>query len=183
MPEKTVPETERTRPVATATLDAPLVDVPVPGGARGLRVPHRPQAVPAARREFVDDVTERLSRARRHRTGASETAETVEDVVAEAAVVVSELLGNAVRHAQELPEGGILLRWQVRGDVVVVEITDGGGPTRVRPARPTAFSSHGRGLRIVGVLARDWGVREGPDGRRTVWASLDGTAARSASNG
>lgn len=166
--------------MATATLDEPLVDVPVPGDARGLRLPHRPQAVPAARREFVEDVTDRLSRARRHRPGAGET---VEDVVAEAAVVVSELLGNAVRHAQELPEGGILLRWQVRGDVVVVEITDGGGPTRVRPARPTAFSSHGRGLRIVGVLARDWGVREGPDGRRTVWASLDGTAARSASSG
>lgn len=168
--------------MATATLDEPLVDVPVPGDARGLRLPHRPQAVPAARREFVEDVTDRLSLARRHRPGAGERAETVEDVVAGAAVVVSELLGNAVRHAQELPEGGILLRWQVRGDVVVVEITDGGGPTRVRPARPTAFSSHGRGLRIVGALARDWGVREGPDGRRTVWASLDGTAARSASS-
>jgi two-component sensor histidine kinase len=147
-----------------ALTDQPvLVPAPVRGDARAVRVPHGACAVPVARREFMADVGPRFDG---------------QDVVHEAAVVVSELLGNAVRHAHPLPEGGVLLRWQVRGDVVDVEVTDGGGSSPVVPARPSAFATHGRGLRIVRSLAHEWGVVEDAEGHRTVWAALGGASRR-----
>ena len=100
------------------------------------------------------------------------------DALDETAVVVSELLGNAVRHAQPLDDGRLLLRWQVRGGVVDVEVTDGGSRHEVRPLRPTEMSVHGRGLRIVRHLAHEWGVVEDAHGNRTVWACLGGPSRR-----
>ena len=44
-------------------------------------------------------------------------------------MVASELLGNAIRHASPLEDGRVRLRWQVRGGVVDLEVTDGGSRT------------------------------------------------------
>lgn len=140
-----------------------LVDAPQRGTARGVRMPHSAASVPLARRVFLSDVTSQLG------SGT---------VAAEAGVVVSELLGNAVRHARALADGELLLRWQVRGGVVDVEVTDGGGVADVRPRRPSALATQGRGLRIVRSLAHEWGVSESSDGRRTVWAALGGPSRR-----
>src|SRR5664279_6159408 len=70
-------------------------------------------------------------------------------VVDEAEIVVSELVGNAVRHARPLPDGKIKVSWTVRAGVVEVEVADGGGPTIPRPAPRSLMSDNGRGLRIV----------------------------------
>lgn len=139
-----------------------LLEAPQRGDARAVRVPHRAAGVPAARRAFLEDVVARLD----------------DDTACDAAVVVSELLGNAVRHAGPLPSAGMLLRWQVRGGVVDIEVTDGGARTVVRPLRPATLATHGRGLRIVRSLAHEWGVVEGDDGVRTVWACLGGPSRR-----
>jgi anti-sigma regulatory factor (Ser/Thr protein kinase) len=140
---------------------APLLEAPQRGDARAVRVPHRAAGVPVARRAFLADVAGRLEN----------------PVASEAAIVVSELLGNAVRHADPMADGEMLLRWQVRHDVVDVEVTDGGARTTVRPLRPVALSTQGRGLRIVRSLAQEWGVEDGV-GSRTVWAALGGPSRR-----
>jgi serine/threonine-protein kinase RsbW len=140
---------------------AALVDLPQRGDARGIRVLHRASAVPLARRAFLADVVERVEAT----------------LCSEAAVVVSELLGNAIRHAGSV-DGSIFLRWQVRGGTVDVEVTDGGARAQVRPLRPTTYSTGGRGLRIVRSLSHEWGVVEGDEGHRTVWAAVGGPSRR-----
>ena len=98
-------------------------------------------------------------------------------VVDECEIVISELVTNAVRHAKPLADGRIRVNWSVRAGVVEIEVTDGGGPTTPRPAPRSVWSAGGRGLRIVGSLAHEWGVRENSTGS-TVWASLGGPSSR-----
>ncbi|WP_435172620.1 ATP-binding protein [Actinacidiphila sp. bgisy145] len=70
------------------------------------------------------------------------------------------------------PQGRILAAWSVDdGGMLVLEVTDGGGPTRPRPSSPSLTAHGGRGLGIVGSLALRWGVRDAP-GEVTVWAQL-----------
>ncbi|MFJ1753841.1 ATP-binding protein [Kitasatospora sp. NPDC088134] len=68
--------------------------------------------------------------------------------------------------------GTVLVSWRMRGDgLLTLEVTDGGASTRPVPAGPSVTAHGGRGLNIVGQLARDWGVRHAP-GQVTVWAEL-----------
>ncbi len=102
-----------------------------------------------------------------------------EQLVDEAEIVVSELVANAVRHANALADGTMRVKWKVRGTVVEIDVTDGGGPTSPRPAPRAVWSPAGRGLRIVRSLAHEWGVVEDRGGV-TVWASLGGPTRRRA---
>lgn len=98
-------------------------------------------------------------------------------VIDETEIVISELVTNAVRHAKPLADGTIHVSWSVRADVVEIEVTDGGGPTTPHPAPRSVWSAGGRGLRIVGSLAYEWGVRENGTGS-SVWASMGGPSSR-----
>lgn len=122
-----------------------------------VRLRHSPAAVSSARRQVRDDLA------------AAGVPEEVRDDIE---MVVSELLGNSVRHARPIAGGVVLLTWHVRTDEVMIKVTDGGGGRGVepRPADPLAVS--GRGLRIVERLSRVWGVREHAGGLRSVWASI-----------
>ncbi|MEO6790510.1 MAG: ATP-binding protein [Ornithinibacter sp.] len=102
-----------------------------------------------------------------------------EKIVDEAEIVASELLTNAVRHARPLSDGTIRVRWKIRGEVVEVEVTDGGGSTVPHPAPRTVWLSSGRGLRIVRSIAHEWGVTEDRTGN-VVWATLGGPSRRRA---
>lgn len=139
-----------------------LVELRQRGDARAVAMPHHPKAVPVVRRMLVDDLEPQLD----------------DVLVHEAAVIASELLGNSIRHAQPLEDARVMLRWQVRGGVLDLEVTDGGSTGEVRPQRPTTLATHGRGLRIVRSLAHEWGVFEDNDGNRTVWACLGGPSRR-----
>lgn len=98
-------------------------------------------------------------------------------LVDECEIVISELVTNAVRHAKPLADGKIRVNWSVRAGVVEIDVTDGGGPTSPRPAPRSVWSAGGRGLRIVGSLAHEWGVRENKTSS-TVWASMGGPSSR-----
>jgi two-component sensor histidine kinase len=96
-------------------------------------------------------------------------------VVGDAALVVSELVGNAVRYGRPLEGGTLQVGWSVRDDCVRLQVTDGGGPSV--PARHDAGPEdvRGRGLAIVAALALDWGVevsRNGAGPVSTVWVEL-----------
>jgi anti-sigma regulatory factor (Ser/Thr protein kinase) len=53
-----------------------------------------------------------------------------------------------------------------------VEVSDDGGPARLRRRVHHVQPEHGRGLQLVHDLASRWGVREDPAGR-TIWFELD----------
>jgi serine/threonine-protein kinase RsbW len=129
---------------------------------RTVRMPSSAQAVQHIRRALVDDLQD---------------LDVSSDVVDEAEIVISELMGNAIRHARPLLDGMVRVRWKVKSGVVEVEVSDGGGPSAPRPAPPALWSTSGRGLRIVRSLAHEWGVTEDKHGR-TVWASLGGPSRR-----
>ncbi|MFD4790122.1 ATP-binding protein [Streptomyces sp. NPDC058459] len=96
-----------------------------------------------------------------------------EPVVDDAVLVLSELLSNACRHGRPLGgtgDGAVRADWRIdpRGRLIV-EVTDGGGPTRPAPATPSVTAHGGRGLSIIDALADDWGVRDDVPGEVTVW--------------
>ena len=90
------------------------------------------------------------------------------DVVEDARVVVSELVGNSVRHAHPLPSNEIVVRWWLEGGALALSVSDGGG-SRSSPHTVAASMSavSGRGLSIVDALADRWWV-EDSDGYTTV---------------
>jgi anti-sigma regulatory factor (Ser/Thr protein kinase) len=92
-------------------------------------------------------------------------------VVDDARIVVSELLGNALRHARPIPGGGLVLSLAVLADSIRLAISDGGSATLPTLLHPPELALSGRGLTIVRTLTREWGVRESPDGN-TVFGVL-----------
>lgn len=102
-----------------------------------------------------------------------------EMATAEIEIVVSEIVGNAVRHARPLGDGEIHVQCEVipaDRPHVEISVTDGGSPGRVVERRTAAEGdTGGRGLFIVDGLAHEWGVVENLDDlSRTVWASFGG---------
>ncbi|CAL9560109.1 hypothetical protein SUDANB108_04645 [Streptomyces sp. enrichment culture] len=86
-----------------------------------------------------------------------------------AALLVSELVTNALRHATG-PIGVRLVRPSGLDGVLLVEVSDPlPDPPRERAARPEDES--GRGLQLVASSSRRWGTRPGGEGK-TVWFEL-----------
>ena len=126
-------------------------------------LPSDPEAVGTARTAAVRQLSE---------WGLDDLAFTTE-------LIVSELVTNAIRHARPLADGCLRVRWKVRGEVVELEVTDGGGDTAPVPAPAAVWVSSGRGLRIIRSLAHEWGVGEDKGGQ-TVWAAVGGPSRRRA---
>jgi len=89
----------------------------------------------------------------------------------DAALVVSELLSNALQHGQPLPGGAVRAAWDLDDRTLRVSVSDGGGSSRPHLGQPTPTTTGGRGLRIVALLSRQWGASCGHDGT-TVWAEV-----------
>ncbi|MFD4785853.1 ATP-binding protein [Streptomyces sp. NPDC058459] len=86
------------------------------------------------------------------------------------ALIVSELVTNAVLHGKTAPGRQVEVTLDHRAGRVRVEVRDTGeGMPRRRPRVPLAVS--GRGIEIVDALSEAWGVTEQVVGK-TVWAEL-----------
>jgi serine/threonine-protein kinase RsbW len=96
-------------------------------------------------------------------------------VIGDAALVLSELVGNAIRYGRPLPGGVLEVSWTLDEDCLLLRVSDGGGPSV--PVRHQAGPEdvRGRGLTIVAALARNWGVEQTSNGAgptSTVWVEL-----------
>jgi anti-sigma regulatory factor (Ser/Thr protein kinase) len=90
----------------------------------------------------------------------------------DAALLVSELFGNSVRHTQSgAPGETVTVR--AGGGVVRVEVTgrSGAGVPELRPAGRDAEG--GRGLQLVAGIAARWGWRR-RGGRMVTWFEMQG---------
>jgi anti-sigma regulatory factor (Ser/Thr protein kinase) len=112
--------------------------------------PNDPHSVPAARRFALSVLS-----------GAS--ADTLEAIE----LMVSELATNCVRHTNS----GFELTIIRKGREITVEATDGaGGTPTMRSPEPTEPS--GRGLKIIDMLSKEWGVEQRSSAGKTVWFTL-----------
>ena len=97
------------------------------------------------------------------------------EAASDAALVISELVSNSIKHAWPLPGEKVRAAWMVDHGSVEVEVSDRGGPTRPRQDYPPVSALGGRGLGIVERLSDDWGIRADESGQ-TVWAVLPAAA-------
>ncbi|HZJ04386.1 MAG TPA: ATP-binding protein [Nocardioidaceae bacterium] len=104
-------------------------------------VPFSASSVPVARRQLKDWMADHGS-----------SAEHIED----ARLIVSELVANAIRHAQPLPDGNLVVSWSAQGRELDVSVTDGGGPTRPRKVKAHTSALSGRGMAIIDTVAVSW---------------------------
>jgi two-component sensor histidine kinase len=121
-----------------------------------LLLPFAAASVGVARRRLVSDLL---------------AAGIYDSVVRDVALVFSELLSNALRHAAPLPGSEIRVAWRIDEESVQVSVRDGGGMTVPELGEPTPGATGGRGLRIVEKLSRRWGASTGDEGT-TVWAEV-----------
>ena len=121
-----------------------------------LDLPFTPESAGVARAQLVEWM---------HTLGAAD--ETRDD----ARLVVSELVGNAVRHARPLADGTMHVAWTSSGDDLDIAVTDGGALTTPERVDAGVSDLAGRGLSIVETLAARWWV-ESTRSRTTVHALL-----------
>ena len=117
---------------------------------RARRFPADPNSVTAARRFATDALT----------NDAVDVSQAVE-------LMVSELATNCVRHAHT----SFRLAITRTDEEIRIEVTDdGGGDPRMQSPRPDEPS--GRGLRIVDMLSKQWGITRDSSPGKTVWFTV-----------
>jgi anti-sigma regulatory factor (Ser/Thr protein kinase) len=119
-------------------------------------LPFAASSVGLARRRLVSDLV---------------TAGVYGSAVGDAALVISELLSNALQHAKPLPGCNLRAAWELDDGSVQISVSDGGAQTRPELGQPNPSTTGGRGLRIVERLSRRWGARNDDEGT-TVWAEV-----------
>ncbi|MFE0625427.1 ATP-binding protein [Streptomyces sp. NPDC058864] len=89
-----------------------------------------------------------------------------------AVLLLSELMGNAVRHARVPPDRSIAARAVLVPGILRVEVCDACDDPPV-PRQASATDESGRGLALVEMLADAWNVQPRPYGiGKTVWFEL-----------
>ena len=90
------------------------------------------------------------------------------DLMQVAVLLTSELVSNAVKHADA---DSIGVRIKVLPHSVRVEVADQGPGFNADPSRIDASGVGGWGLHLVDELSSRWGVTDGPGSR--VWFEID----------
>ncbi len=121
-----------------------------------LELPFRPESAGVARRRLVEWLRS---------LGAGD------DSRDDARLVISELVGNAVRHARPLADGTMRVTWTSTDTCVDIAVTDGGARTTPERMQAASCDLTGRGLTIVETLASRWWV-ESTRSHTTVHALL-----------
>lgn len=123
-------------------------------------VPHHPVGARLARHRLADELADVVPPA----------------LLTDLVVVLAELVGNAVRHAEPLPGGVVRVAWRLRstptGHHIQIRVTDGGATAGPRMRTASLDAIDGRGLHIVSGLASRWGVERDGLGQ-SVWAEFD----------
>jgi anti-sigma regulatory factor (Ser/Thr protein kinase) len=106
-----------------------------------LGLPHHVDSVQVARLQMADELR---------------AADMPRQLIADAELVLHELVANAVTHGKPNATGEVEVSWCVRGTSLHISVVDGGDIAELKavPAAPDA--GHGRGLYIVDYLCDTW---------------------------
>ncbi|MBK3640463.1 ATP-binding protein [Streptomyces sp. MBT33] len=114
--------------------------------------------------------------ARRHARDVMSVWRVHPDHTEAVALVVSELVTNAVQHViKARPAAGpvrLALILRHRGTHLIVEVTDPDVRPPVMQGAVAPGAESGRGLLIVESVSKEWGYYFPPTGGKVVWASL-----------
>jgi anti-sigma regulatory factor (Ser/Thr protein kinase) len=128
-------------------MEAFSVEAGVPGG---------PQAAWKAREMARRELTHRVAGA----------------LVEDAALLLTELVANGVRHGGGVEGTELRIRLEGRPPALHVEVANPDHvPSRIGPRDPDLRGGGGLGLHIVDRVSNRWGVRDGPP--VAVWFELD----------
>jgi anti-sigma regulatory factor (Ser/Thr protein kinase) len=94
-------------------------------------------------------------------------------LLANAQLVMSELVGNGVRHSAARPGEGLGVSVEFERMMWRLEVEDPGRAGAVAPRRPDLEDGGGLGLHIVQELSERWGVERVATGGTRVWAYLE----------
>ena len=141
----------------------------------GLHTARRHRRAPAWERAFELSIPGGAAAPGAARNGVAERLNgTLDDALLETLrLLVSELATNCVQHAHADSGGRIGVAVSLPPGAVRVELSTAGPPFEARSAKaalPGRMHGRGRGLYIVDVLARSWGVAPGP--ANSVWFEL-----------
>ncbi len=92
-------------------------------------------------------------------------------VLEDARLVVSELVTNSVRHSGASAAGVVVVRVQIIGAMVRLEVEDRGRGGVIAPLAPDLVQG-GFGLSLVQEISERWGLERVPAGGTRVWALL-----------
>lgn len=133
---------------------------PEPRGAAAwrssTRIPFAVDSLPTVRHQLLAEISD-------HHIDA--------DAGYDAALVLAELVTNALRHGSPLNDGGLSLAWDWGEERLHLHVSDGGARTEPTAQMAEPQATNGRGLAIVRALSVAWGV-ERARATTTVWASL-----------
>jgi serine/threonine-protein kinase RsbW len=93
------------------------------------------------------------------------------DILDEVAVILTELVSNALIHARPVASGHIYVSWAISDDSIRLSVRDGGAESVPSARVPGPAEETGRGLVLVAALADAWGVTASVLGQSSVWAS------------
>ena len=94
---------------------------------------------------------------------------TVADRTDDIAIVLSELLTNALRHGTDRPAGPVRVALVQPGQHVLVVVADPGRQVPVL-RDPDYLAESGRGLHVINALSDTWGCTTPTDAGKAVWA-------------
>lgn len=97
----------------------------------------------------------------------------VDELLDSVNLLVSELVTNAVIHADSEAEVAVVLA----DGALRVEVADQGGGAAVLKTAADMDTS-GRGISLVDVMSARWGIEPRADGGKTIWFELDAPARR-----
>jgi anti-sigma regulatory factor (Ser/Thr protein kinase) len=173
-----VSEMSGNHPTAILRDDGRVGREPPSAGLREQRLPGA--MMPAARlvcRQVASHPldTGLASKAAREFTGQTLSAWGLLTLAEDAAVIVSELVTNALRHGARGMNGAVhdrieLILWRRAGQVVCAVTDPGSEPPML--AEPDALAEAGRGLHVVQALSANWGWTRLHGRRKAVWAAL-----------
>ena len=96
-------------------------------------------------------------------------------LLADAQLLVGELVANSVRHADAPADAVVNVRAHVRADVLCLEVEDRGQTGSIARRAPDLQHGGGFGLNLVDAVSRRWGVNR--DLGTRVWAEIAFPAA------
>ena len=120
---------------------------------------------------FVGPATDRVAD---QRVWMRAIGELPDDQLGDVRLLVSELVTNALRHADLRPDDSISLRVRIDSALVRVEVADPGQGFHLGGAAEDRETVEGWGLYLVATLADRWGVeRDASATANAVWFELD----------